>query len=55
MRPVGQLPGAKGDASMREGRSTCKREKCRYGANTCVRTATPLGLTDGFHTSLSEA
>ncbi len=34
MRPVGQLPGAKGDASMRDGRRACKREKCRYGANT---------------------
>ena len=34
MRPVGQLPGAKGDASMRDGRRSCKREKCRYGANT---------------------
>ena len=43
MRPVGQLPGAKGDASMRDGRRTCKREKCRYGANTCVRPASPWG------------
>ena len=43
MRPVGQLPGAKGDASMRDGRRPCKREMCRYGANTCVRTASPWG------------
>jgi len=43
MRPVGQLPGAKGDASMRDGRRSCKREKCRYGANTCVRPASPWG------------
>jgi len=43
MRPVGQLPGAKGVASMREGRHPCKREKCRYGANTCVRPEAPWG------------
>ena len=55
MRPVGQLPGAKGAASMRDGRRTCKLEKCRYDANTYVRPARPLGLTNGFHTSLSEA
>ena len=43
MRPVGQLPGAKGDASMRDGRRSCKREKCRYGAITCVRLDVPWG------------